>query len=182
MRIFEGETKLSERMGTLASDVVSAAHIVLSGHPNLHQHQMKTLEYLVSGQNSLNQIPCGGGKTLPAICLPQILDVLRDTFNHNFPQETRVLLIVPLVNIFFSLESDLIKLNIPYQFMTAGTGSEVNHNAKVVVVSPEKLMNKQTMNSIKSLEWSAISLDEPHLAIGKSREKILYWFISCFRA
>jgi hypothetical protein len=45
-------------------------------------------------------------------------------------------------------------LNIPYQFMTAGTGSEVNPNAKVVVVSPEKLMNKQTMNSIKSLEWS----------------------------
>ena len=157
-------------MGTLATDMVSAAHIVLRGHPNLHQHQMKMIEYLVAGQNSLNQIPCGGGKTLPAICLPQILDVLRDTFNHSFPQESRVLLIVPLVNIFFSLESDLIKLNIPYQFMTAGSGSEVNRAAKVVVVSPEKLLDKQTMNSIKSLGWSAISLDEPHLALGKSRE------------
>ena len=69
-----------------------------------------------------------------------------------------------------------MKLNIPYQFMTAGTGSEVNPNAKVVVVSPEKLMDKQTMNSIKSLEWSAISLDEPHLAIQSSILVYIKWF------
>ena len=115
----------------------------------------------------MNQLPCGQGKTYPSICLPQILDLLRDRFHHKFPSQTRVLLIVPLVNIFYSLEVDLIKLDIPYQFMTAGTGSDINPHAKVVVISPEKLMEKLTMKSIISLEWSAISLDEPHLAIGK---------------
>ena len=156
-------------MNTLLSDLVSVIGDLTAQNqlPNLRPHQVKTLEYLVCGQNSINQIPCGGGKTLPAICLPQILDVLRDKFHHSFPKQTRILLIVPLVNIFFSLEDDLIRLNIPYQFMAAGSGSEVNPAAKVIVVSPEKLMERHTINSIRALEWCAISLDEPHLALGE---------------
>ena len=154
---------------TLLSDLNAAIDLLTTtqGHPTLHPYQVKMLEYLVSGQNSINQLPCGAGKTYPSICFPQILDILRDTYKHNLPQETRVLLIVPLVNIFYSLEVDLIKLNVPYQLMTQGTGSQVNCLAKVVVISPEKLMDKSTLKSIKSLKWSAISLDEPHLALGK---------------
>ena len=148
----------------------------LKATPNLHQYQVKILKYLVSGQTSINQLPCGAGKTYPSICFPQILDILRDTYNHDLHQETRVLLIVPLVNIFYSLEVDLIKLNVPYQFMTQGAGSNVNPLAKVVVISPEKLMDKSTLQSIKSLKWSAICLDEPHLAFGENipvREEVL---------
>jgi hypothetical protein len=154
----------------LLSDLKSAIKILTDsqGHPTQYDHQVRTLEYLVCGINSLNQLPCGQGKTYPAICLPQILDLLQDRFLHKYPLQTRVLLIVPLVNIFYSLEVDLIKLDIPYQFMTSGTDSDINPQAKVVVISPEKLMDKLTMKSIKSLEWSAISLDLPHLAIGKS--------------
>ena len=127
----------------LLSDLKSAIEILThsQGHPPLYDHQFKTLEHLVCGINSVNQLPCGQGKTYPSICLPQILDLLRDRFHHKFPSQTRVLLIVPLVNIFYSLEVDLIKLDIPYQFMTAGTGSDINPHAKVVVISPEKLMD-----------------------------------------
>ena len=96
------------------------------GHPPLYPHQVRTLEYLVCSQNSINQLTCGAGKTYPAILFPQILDILRDKFNHKVPKETRVLLIVPLVNISFTLEADLVKLNLPYQLMAAGTGSKVN--------------------------------------------------------
>ena len=124
------------KMDTLISDMMNAINILTArqGHPSLHAHQVKMLEYLVKGQNSIHQLPCGSGKTYPSICLPQILDILRDRFNHNIPQDTRVLLIVPLVNIFYSLEVDLIKLNIPYQFLAAGTGCQVNPQAKVIVV------------------------------------------------
>ena len=117
-----------------------------------------------------NIYPCSG-KTYPSLVLPEILDIMRERFHHNIPKETRVLLIVPLVNIFYSLEVDLIKFDIPYQFLTAGAGSIVNPSAKVVVTSPEKLLEKSTLRSIKSLGWSAICLDEPHLALGKFQNK-----------
>ena len=146
-----------------ATDQLAASQ----GHPALYPHQVRMLEYLVCGQNSINQLPCGAGKTYPSIVFPQILDILRDNFNHKFPKETRILLIVPLVNISFTLEADLVRLNIPYQLMSAGTGSKVNPDAKVVVISPEKLLEKSCIQSIKSLQWCGISLDEPHLALGK---------------
>lgn len=161
---------------SLLSDLMLAINqlIAIQGHPPLYTHQVRILEYLITGQNSINQLPCGSGKTYPSIVLPQLLDILRDNYHHDhIPEETRVLIIVPLVNIFYSLEQELIKLNIPYQFMMAGTGSEVNRQAKVIVISPEKLLDKLTLSSIKSLEWSAISLDEPHLALewGLSKRK-----------
>ena len=164
----------------LLSDLKKAIDILTTaqGHPTLRPHQVKMLEFLVSGENSVSQLPCGAGKSYPAICVPQVLDILRDTFHHDFPIETRVLLIVPLVNIFHSLELDLISLNIPYQIMSAGTGSQVNPHAKVVVISPEKIMEKATLKSITSLAWSAISLDEPHLALGKLKViEMLFIFI-----
>ena len=158
-----------DHIETLSLDLRKAIDILTSaqGHPSLYPHQEKMLEFLVCGQNSINQLPCGAGKSYPAISFPHILDILRDTFNYKFPRETRVLLIVPLVNIFYSLEVDLVKLKIPYQVMLAGTGSKVDPYEKVVVISPEKLMDKLTLKSITSLKWSAISLDEPHLALGR---------------
>ena len=154
---------------SLSSDLRKAVDILVASqfHPRLHPHQVKMLEFMIKGQNSISQLPCGAVKTYPAICLPHVLDILRGTFKYNFSSETRVLLIVPLVSIFYSLEIDLLKFNISYQLMTAGTGSQVNAAAKVVVISPEKLMDKATLKSIKSFSWSAISLDEPHLALGK---------------
>ena len=58
----------------------------------------------------------GSGKTYPAICIPLILDILRDTFGHKcIPSSTRVLYIVPLINIFNSLAQEMENLQIPYQ-------------------------------------------------------------------
>ena len=129
-------------------DLRSAIDIfVAEGHPSFHPHQVQTLEYLVGRLNVVNQLPCGAGKTYPGISLPRILDILRDDFQHIIPKETRVLLIVPLVNIFYSLEVDLIKLDIPYQFLTAGTGSSVDICAKVIVGE-----NDSPVNNISVLE------------------------------
>ena len=64
-----------------------------------------------------------------------------------------------------SLEEQLIKLDITYQFLKAGTTNILNDKVKVVVISPEKLTATDTMEMITSLEWEAIILDEPHLAV-----------------
>ena len=50
----------------------------------------------------------GAGKTWPCICLPQDLDILRDEFNYNIQKDTRILYIVSLVNIYHSLEMEII--------------------------------------------------------------------------
>ena len=60
----------------------------------------------------------GAGKTWPCICLPQVLDILRDDFSYNFPHETRIIYIVPLVNIYYSLEAEMKKLKIPHQILS----------------------------------------------------------------
>ena len=158
--------------GTLTMNVLSDLNNAINifearGHPSFHPHQVQTLKHLVGGQNCLNQLPCGSGKTYPGISLPSILDILRDEFHHNISSETRCLLIVPLINIFYSLEVDLVKLDIPYQFLTAGSSCFIDPAVKVVVLSPEKLLEKSTLKSITSLSWSAVILDEPHLALGK---------------
>ena len=113
-------------------------------------------------------------KTYPAICLPLVLDILRDKFGHEcIPLETRVLYILPLVNIFKSLESEMNHLNIPNQIIEAGSGSEIDRQAKVVCLSPEKIVNCQVMKSILCLHWSVIVIDEPHLMLlwGTSKTK-----------
>ena len=79
------------------------------------------------------------------------------------PEVTRVLYIVPLVNIFHSLSCEMLALEIPHQILSSGEGFKVDKCAKVVCVSPEKLLEKSVMSSILQLSWSAVSIDEPHL-------------------
>ena len=45
------------------SDLKSSIEIISAGlnRPTLHSHQVKTLEYLATGQNVINQLPCGSG-------------------------------------------------------------------------------------------------------------------------
>ena len=73
------------------------------GHPPLTDWQINMVEMLVNQKNSVNQLPTGSGKTWPVISLPLILDVLRDNFKQDVSKFTRVLYIVPLVNIYHSL-------------------------------------------------------------------------------
>ena len=142
-------------------------------HPQISEFQINIVLALAEKKNSLNQVPTGSGKTWPVVCFPQILDILRDTFKYNLPLETRVLYVVPLVAIVHSLQKEMKALHIPYQIMGAGGSSTVNNEAKVIVLSPERLQSKSVMSSILSLPWSCVSIDEPHLALewGLSKSK-----------
>ena len=142
--------------------------------PPLSQYQKKMFEFMVMKFNSANQLPTGSGKTYPPICLPLVLDVLRENFGHtNIPASTRTLYIVPLINIFHSIVAELRSLNIPYQVIEAGSISVIDRDAKVILISPEKLLNNDVMKSILQLSWSVIVVDEPHLALlwGTSKAK-----------
>lgn len=142
-------------------------------HPQLSEYQIQTVINLAEKRNCLSQLPTGSGKTWPIVSFPKILDVLRDNFSHNFPQETRVLYVVPLISIYHSLSAEMEKLNIPFQVMGAGSSTEINKSAKVLFISPERLLNKFVVKSIMGLQWSCVSIDEPHLALewGLSKSK-----------
>ena len=157
------------------ADVIKSVDILRARqqHPTLSEFQIKTVVALVGKQNSLNQLPTGSGKTWPVVCFPQILDILRETFHYDdIPSETRVLYIVPLINIYHSLSKEMKSLNIPYQIMGAGGSTEVTKEAKVIFISPERLLNKSVMTSIMQLHWSCVSIDEPHLALEWGISKI----------
>ena len=136
------------------------------GHPQLNSGQIFQLECMVNKENSLCQHPTGSGKTYAGICLPDMLLILRDKFGYqDISDRPRVLYIVPLVAIMRSLEEQLVLLDISYQFLKAGTTNLLNDKVKVVAISPEKLTNPDTLTMILNLEWEAIVLDEPHLAV-----------------
>ena len=142
--------------------------------PPLSECQVKMFEFMVMQCNSANQLPTGSGKTYPAICIPLILDILRDTFGHKvIPEKTRVLYIVPLINIFHSLSHEMNRLKIPFQLIEAGSRSDIDEDSKVVCISPEKLLDRLIIKSIMQLNWSVIVVDEPHLALiwGTSKTK-----------
>ena len=156
---------LSDMNKISKSEIHAATEIIRlrQNHPPLSEWQLNTVEMLVNQNNSVSQLPTGSGKTWPVISLPSILDVLRDNLKQEVPEVTRVLYIVPLVNIFHSLSSEMEALEIPHQILSCGGGSKVDDCAKVVCVSPEKLLEKSVMSSILQLSWSAVSIDEPHL-------------------
>ena len=136
------------------------------GHPPLNSGQIFQLECMVNKENSLSQLPTGYGKTYAGICLPDILLLLKQRFGYKeISEKPRVLYIVPLVAIMESLEEQLVNLDISYQFLKAGTTNIVNDQVKVVVISPEKITDKETLAMVTSLQWEAIVLDEPHLAV-----------------
>ena len=131
------------------------------GHPALYSGQMFQLESMVNRQDSISQTPTGSGKSYAGLCLPDILLFLRNQLGYvTISDQPRVLYIVPLVAIMESLEEQLVKLDISYQFLRAGTTSFVNDKVKVVIISPEKLTEKETLASVTNLDWSAIVLDE----------------------
>ena len=147
----------------LLSDIPKAIEVLRSsqGFPPLATTQIKMIECMVMGWNSAHQLPTGSGKTYPSVCLPDILTILRDEFGHeSISSETRVLVIVPLINIFHSLSTQMKILNISHQLIEAGSSTEIDSNVKVVCISPEKLLDQIVMNSILRLEWSAIAVDE----------------------
>ena len=135
-------------------------------HPNLSPGQMFQLKCMVNKVNSVSQTPTGSGKTYAGICLPDILNILRNKLGYEeLSEHHRVLYIVPLVSIMESLEEQLINLDISYQFLRAGTTNIINDKIKVVAISPEKLVEKETLAAVTNLKWAAIILDEPHLAV-----------------
>ena len=76
-------------------------------HPELSESQIAVVTTLVEGKNSINQLPTGTGKTWPVVCLPSIIDILRENFKYPLPSETRVLYVIPLVNIYHSVSLEM---------------------------------------------------------------------------
>ena len=127
------------------------------GHPPLKDYQEFTVVHMIQLKNCLNQLPTGYGKTWPVVSLPLVIDTLKVKFGYHFHNaESRVLYIVPLVNIYQSLALEMEKLNIPYQVMSVGSACQISKTAKVVFISPERLLNKDVMKSILDLLMSPI--------------------------
>ena len=119
------------------------------GHPPLKEYQVSTVIHLINQRNCLNQLPTGYGKTWPVVSLPSVLDTLRTKYSYDFiPINCRVLYIVPLINIYQSLAFEMENLKIPYQVMSVGSACQISKTAKVVFISPERLLNKYVMKSI----------------------------------
>jgi len=79
---------------------------------------------------------------MPSMILPHVMDVLRDQYQYEMSKEIGVLYIVALVNIYQTLVLEMGRLNIHYQVMSSGSNAEVDVKAKVVFISPERLVNK----------------------------------------
>ena len=166
----------SESINKIKSDIPKAVATLLERQNllSVSNEQLKQLECIVLGENSLHQLPTGSGKTWASVSSPDILDLLRDSYGHqHIPKETRVLVIIPLIAIIKSLELELSKLNISYDILDSEHQGQIKSEAKVVIVTPEKLMDKRTMQNICQLSWSAVSLDEPHYVLlwGTSKKK-----------
>ena len=81
----------------LKSDLPKAVDILVERQQidGVSKEQFYLLECIITGHNSLHQLPTGCGKTWATISAPEILDILRDNFGHkNIPSETRVLYII----------------------------------------------------------------------------------------
>ena len=103
-----------------------------------------------------------------------MLDILRDKFQHDqIPAYNRVLYIVPLTAIVSTLKLELEKFKVDYEVLDADHKGALKKEAKVTIVTPEKLVNKLTLKNITELSWSAVVLDEPHYLImwGTSKKK-----------
>ena len=169
------ETEPVSSTGRLADDAIKAIEMLRNDqhHPPLSKHQTQTVINLTEKSNSLNQLPTGCGKTWPIVCFPSVLDILREKFGHEIPRETWVLYVIPLISIYHSLTVLMDELKISYQIMSAGSKTDIDKAAKIIVISPERLLNKSVMNSVLDLDWSCVSIDEPHLALewGISKSK-----------
>ena len=115
------------------ADILSSTEMlrVKQDHPEISECQINVVIALLQMENSLNQLPTGAGKTWPVVCFPHILDILRDTFGYNISVETRVLYVVPLVNLYHSLAKEMKALEIQFQVMNAVSSVEIDREAKV---------------------------------------------------
>ena len=162
-------TKLKRDLHNAVAEVIAIQKL-----DTVSAKQFNQLECIISGQNSLHQLHTGSGKTWAAISAPEFLDILRDSYGHQgIPSETRVLYIVPLLSIIKTLECELSKFGIKYDILDSDHDSLIIIDAKVVLVTPEKLMIKGTLENICKLSWSALVIDEPQYMLlwGTSKKK-----------
>ena len=100
--------------------------------------------------------------------------MLRDKYNHHeISKHNRVLYIVPLVAIIISLKLELSKFGIDYEVLDSDHQGNIKTESKVVILTPEKLVKKETLKIISALSWTAIVIDEPHYMLlwGESKKK-----------
>ena len=100
--------------------------------------------------------------------------MLRERYEHReISDHNRVLYIVPLVAIIISLKVELVKFGISFEVLDSDHSGVIKTETEVVIVTPEKLINKDTLKVISGLAWKAIVIDEPHyiLTWGESKKK-----------
>ena len=103
-----------------------------------------------------------------------MLSVLRESYEHyEIPEFNRILYIVPLVAIIVSLKTDLVKFGISFTVLDSNHHGQIDSKSEVVIVTPEKLIKKDTLDMVTALEWAAIVVDEPHYMLmwGESKKK-----------
>ena len=166
----------NEQFEKLGSDLKKAVEIMLKRQNlvRVSSEQFHQLQCIVECKNSLTQAPTGSGKTWAAISAQEVLDLLRDQLNHtNIPPQTRVLYIAPPIAIIKTLERELSKFEIKYEILDADHRRQIDLGSKVIIVTPEKLMNTATMLNICKLSWSALVIDEPQYILqwGTSKKK-----------
>jgi len=152
-----------QKLNSYLHYVDKALEIVLKekNHPPLKKEQCNQLFWMLASKNSFSQLPTGFGKTFAGVILPRMITVLKENFGCPVATEARVILISPLVNIIYSLESYLKHLSISYQILK--TDESIDCSVEVVLVSPEQLYHTKTLNEVKKHSWSAIIIDEEHL-------------------
>ena len=98
------------------------------------------------------------------------------------PKEARIIYIVPLINIFYSLREEMTKLQIPHQILEPSSNNNIDRRSQVVCISPEKLLDPKIVGEISKNSWSAICIDEPHLALiwGTSKSRFSKPFREAF--
>ena len=105
---------------------------------------------------------------------PDVLGVLREKFHHKqIPEMNRVLYIVPLVAIMSTMKTELTKFGISFDVVDSEHKGAIKSDSKVVILTPEKLVNKDILKQISGLSWSAFVIDELQymLTWGTSKKK-----------
>lgn len=137
-----------------AKDVLNT----IFGYPEFRGHQEQAISAAIAGQDSLVLQPTGGGKSL---CY-QIPAVLKDGV---------AIVVSPLIALMHDQVIALEQLGIDAAYLNSSLSRDEqaavlkrlrNGSLKLLYVAPERLMQPQTLDELKSRHVSLIAIDEAH--------------------
>ena len=128
------------------------------GYPEFRAQQSDIITTLMSGRDSLVIMPTGGGKSLcyqvPSLCLPGV-----------------GIVVSPLIALMADQVAALKQLGVDAAYLNStqdpATQSSViakleRGELDLLYVAPERLLQEQTLNSLRSIKVALIAVDEAH--------------------